>query len=87
VAITLAALGKQPMRINPAVLRPWGAPAVGGEPVWWPGVEGRETAAERWQRAERDARKLHTIRLDSDDPIPEKYAYMSASSFRVGGWR
>jgi len=86
-AITLAALGKQPMRINPAVLRPWGAPAVGGEPVWWPGVEGRETAAERWQRAERDARKLHTIRLDSDDPIPEKYAYMSASSFRVGGWR
>jgi len=50
----------------------------------WYGQVG-ESAGDRWQRAEREAKKLHKIRLDSDDPIPEKFAYMGASSFRVGG--
>jgi len=55
----------QPMRIAESVLRRI------DEPIWWPG-SGRETAADRWQRAEREARAMKTINLDdgSDEPLP-----------------
>jgi len=78
---------KAPMRTSDSTARPFGVIAGGaGQSYWYgPPREGAETGEERLARLQRQAKKLRTISADGDEPLPEKAAYLSTSSFKAGG--